>query len=87
MAIVTFTGLCGGTAEKVSQKKNTYKITKFVELPSMTTFEVFGNLGLARSDVPRNYVLEGEITGLNHVVVRSGSEPVDVIAPVKVGKP
>ena len=76
MAQVKFVGMCSGTESKVSKKGGNYSITRFVEFPSMNTFEIFGDLGLARSETPREYILEGELIGLNRAVVRAGSEPI-----------
>ena len=79
MAQITFKGICSGTQSKHSTKKNSdYKITAFVEIPSLQKFEVFGDLGLSAHDDVRDYVLEAGIVGLRDVAVKSGS-----VAPKK----
>jgi hypothetical protein len=76
MANVSVTALCGGTETKISAKtKNPYQITKFVEVPSMVPFEVFGDLGLPVSMTPVQFEFECGITGLSNVKVLSGSLP------------
>ena len=73
MAQITFKGICSGTQAKISTKKGTaYKITSFVEIPSLQKFEVFGDLGLSAHEDARDYVLEAGIVGLQNVVVKSG---------------
>jgi hypothetical protein len=74
MANITFKGICSGTSTKHSNKSgNDYKITSFVEVPSLNKFEVFGDLGLSAHEDVREYVLEAGITGLNNVIVKAGS--------------
>ncbi|MBI5945353.1 MAG: hypothetical protein HY864_13370 [Chloroflexi bacterium] len=74
MATISFKGICSGTNEKVSTKKGTkYKITSFVEIPSLNKFEVFGDLGLSPHDDPREYTFEAGIVGLSNVVVKQAS--------------
>jgi hypothetical protein len=71
MAIISFKGICSGTAEKVGQKSGKpYKITSFVEIPSLNKFEVFGDLGLPAHEDARDYVLEAGVVGLSNVVVK-----------------
>lgn len=72
MAKIQFKGLCSGTETKLSKKSGKdYQITKFVEMPSLQTFEVFGDLGLAAHEDVREYVLEANVTGLGNVKVVS----------------
>jgi hypothetical protein len=72
MAKIQFRGVCSGTEERLSKKTgNPYKITKFVEFPSLQTFEVFGDLGLPAHEDVRDYVLEASVTGLGNVKVVS----------------
>lgn len=73
MAEIKFKGICSGTQAKTSAKGNAYQVTTFVELPSLKTFDVFGNLGLVAHDTPVEYVLQGSITanGLSNVTVVS----------------
>jgi len=72
---LTFQGLCKGTEKKHSTKSNQdYYITKFVELPSMNTFEAFGDLGLPVSLVPTQFVLEAEVVQIRNVSVVSGEK-------------
>ncbi len=79
MATITFKGICSGTATKHSNKSgNDYKITSFVEVPSLNKFEVFGDLGLSAHEDVREYVFEAGVTGLSNVVIKSGS-----VAPKK----
>jgi hypothetical protein len=72
MAEIRFKGICSGTVAKHSAKKNSdYKITTFVEIPSLQKFEVFGDLGLAAHDDAREYVIEGAVISLQNVVVKA----------------
>lgn len=72
MAQITFKGLCSGTEERISSKsQKPYKITKFVELPSLATFEVFGDLGLPAHEDPREYVFDANVVQLGNVKVKT----------------
>ncbi len=76
MAKVIFTGLCGGTVEKVSKKtQKPYKVTSFTDLSGdkMVTFDVFGDLGLSRDMAPREYVFDCQVVSLGQVSVVPGS--------------
>jgi len=82
VAKIAFRGLCSGTEKRHSAKKGTdYTITKFVELPSLSTFEVFGDLGLPAHEDSREYVLDANVVSLGNVKVITGS--VSVGAPKK----
>lgn len=75
MARITFTGLCNGTEEHVSEKTGKpYKSTEFVDLTGkrMQVFMVFGDLGLPKDTTPREYVLEGQVVSLGGVRVAGG---------------
>jgi len=73
MAQITFKGLCSGTVQKHSEKKGTdYKVTTFVEVPSLKTFDVFGDLGLSAHDDIRDYVLDANVVNLGNVTVKAG---------------
>lgn len=75
MARIVFTGLCGGTVEKVSSKTGKpYKITDFTDLSGskMKVFQVFGDLGLPKDLTPKEYVLDASVVSLGDVQVVSG---------------
>ena len=78
MAEIRFTGLCGGTVKKKSKKGSDYSITQFTDLSGsqMSTFEVFGELGLVRDMTPREYFLDAKIVSLGNVQVLAGMSPV-----------
>lgn len=72
MATITFKGICSGTETKNSKKSGRdYQITKFVEIPSLKSFEVFGDLGLSAHEDVREYVLDAGIVSLSEVKVKS----------------
>lgn len=72
MAQITFKGLCSGTETKHSNKSGKYyQITKFVEIPSLQSFEVFGDLALAAHEDVREYVLDANIVSLGNVKVKN----------------
>jgi len=77
MATITFKGLCSGTDKRHSTKKNTdYTITKFVEVPSLQTFEVFGDLGLPAHDDVREYTIEANVVTLGNVkIIKPAPQP------------
>jgi len=76
MATISFKGLCSGTETKHSNKSGKdYQITKFVEIPSLQGFEVFGDLGLSSHDDVREYVLDANVVTLSSVKVKVGAAP------------
>jgi len=56
---VTVNAMCSGSQTKKSQKGNNYTLTNFVDVDTMRTFSVFGDLGLPADKTPREYVLDG----------------------------
>jgi len=70
--LLKFKGLTSGTEQKMSRAGQPYHITKFVEIPSMNTFECFGDLGLPAVVVPTDFELSADVTGVKNVVVISG---------------
>jgi hypothetical protein len=71
---IRFRGMCSGTEKRHSNKTgNDYTITKFVEVPSMSVLDVFGDLKLGSSESVQEYVLEGDVTGINNCRVVSAS--------------
>lgn len=84
MARITFKGLCSGTETRHSTKSNKdYQITKFVEIPSLQSFEVFGDLGLAAHEDVREYVIDASIVQLGNVKVQTAGGVAPAPAPKK----
>lgn len=80
MAAVKFRGLCSGTQVKNKRDgSGTYTITRFVEVPSMRPFDVFGDLGLKPSEEVREYEFEATITGLSEVKLVNGANGNQVV--------
>jgi len=79
MAQIKFRALCSGTVERISQKTGKpYKITSFTEVPTLKSFEVFGDLGLTAHEEVRDYTFEANIVSLGDVKVlapASASQP------------
>jgi len=66
MAKIIIVGRCGGTQTKHSTKSGKdYSITRFSEVPSMDTVDLFGDFKLPASDEVKEYVFEGGIGALN----------------------
>lgn len=71
MAKIVFRGMCSGTQTKISKSKGTeYKVTTFVEMPSLQKFDVFGDLGLTAHEDARDYELDATVVNLANVVVK-----------------
>lgn len=72
---LAFRGICNGTETKVSGKSGKpYQITKFCEFPSLNTFEVFGDLGIAPTLEPVDWELDGQILSVSNVKVLTGNK-------------
>lgn len=71
--VLKFRGLCSGTETKISKKSGQpYQITRFVEMPSLKTFEVFGDLGIPVTMEPTDWELQGDIENVSNVQVLGG---------------
>jgi hypothetical protein len=73
--IFKFRGLCSGTETRISKtSQQPYQITKFVEFPSLNTFEVFGDLGIPPTLEAVDWEMEGQIEKVNKVKIISGAK-------------
>jgi len=71
--LLSFKGICSGTEEKTGRTSGkAYKITKFVEVPSMKVLEVFGDIGLPASMQVQEYALQCDVDKANNVIVIAG---------------
>ena len=68
MAKIQFRGMCSGSQKKDKRDgSGSYTVTRFVEVPSMQSFDVFGDLGLPASDQVQDYQLDADIVNLRNV--------------------
>lgn len=81
MAKIVIVGRCSGTEVRHSNKSGKdYSVTRWSEVPSMKSVELFGDFGLAPSDEVREYVLEAGIKELTFPALVSNN-PVPAPAP------
>jgi hypothetical protein len=75
MATIKFRGMSSGTQKKVSKAGKDYAVTTFVEIPSMKSFDIFGDLGIPAHEDVREYEFDANIVQLGNVTVKNGSAP------------
>jgi hypothetical protein len=81
-----FNGMCSGTETKNAKKTgNPYQITTFVELPSMHSFQLFGDFQLPMSQEVKQYVFEAGIGQNGNIEFPKliSVNPLAAAAPVK----
>lgn len=83
MAQILINGICSGSETKHSAKSGKdYTITRFVEVPSLQGFDLFGDFNLQPSQEVKQYVFEAGIEALKFPKLISVN-PVSAVTPVK----